>query len=76
MTDADHDMDIRCWSCYRVVPQGRVHAVCGECGHTWRTRWHLIWHEHKVLHSLDWPFWRSFRRPKRISVCPCCVHDL
>ncbi len=65
---------------------GRAYIRCYECGHPYRTRWHLLlayWREHTAI------WWRCRRdnpgrwwhvlpgwwRPSTITFCQCCTHD-
>lgn len=56
-TDAHMRTDRYCFGCYRRQPRGRCYLTCGECGHRYRTRWHLFllwrWGFTKVW-WLDW----------------------
>ena len=66
-----------CWSCHRDQPR-RGYIRCFECGHTYRTRWHLLAAYWRIVLQMDgWlGAWRAVRvRPGRISFCQCCIHD-
>lgn len=76
-----------CWSCHRDQPR-RGYIRCFECGHTYRTRWHLLGaYRHRRWRSRHFgqggipdispwaAFFRGWWRPSRISFCQCCIHD-
>lgn len=76
-----------CWSCHRDQA-GRAYIVCFECGHAYRTRWHLLaayrrgrWRSRHFGHGgvPDITPWvallRGWWRPSQISFCQCCIHD-
>lgn len=57
--------------CHEVeIDRYRHYIWCLECGHPYRTRWHL-WL------AYAWRFGHIWRipRPSRISFCQCCSHD-
>jgi len=64
----------RCLGCGQRQPD-RGYIQCFECGHVYRTRWHLLaayWRAAGLRHAL-----KSLRlRPSGISFCQCCIHDL
>lgn len=73
-------MDSKCWihdktETYRLRP----YIVCFECGHIYKTRWHLAWvaavtmlRFHNGYLRRNWK-WVMF--PSRISFCQECIHD-
>jgi hypothetical protein len=83
--------NLHCMGCGMVVPT-RGYVGCGECGHVYRTRWHLLYAYWGVFLPIWWHDWRhpmfpGFRsrwydvfrgrlRPSRIYFCQCCLHDL
>lgn len=51
---------------------------CLECGHPYRTRWHLFVAWLRKSRQLGYSWWivaRTARRPGRITFCQCCSHD-
>lgn len=73
---ADGFQPDHCVSCHTDQP-GRGYIRCFECGHTYRTRWHLLAAYWRIVLQMDgWQWWRSLRlRPSRIYFCQCCIHD-
>lgn len=65
-----------CLSCHEDQP-ARGYIRCFECGHTYRTRWHLLVAYWLIVLRIDgWNARRSLRlRPARIAFCQCCIHD-
>src|SRR6266704_254167 len=70
--------------------RGRVYLVCGECGHLYRTAWHLRladWRAYRratrrwARPAASWlAYWRGWwrtvmLRPDRIYSCPHCAAD-
>lgn len=78
-----------CLSCHEDQPRP-FYIWCFECGHTYRTRWHLLvayrvkrWQVRRAYRTIDpddrEPVWSvllgGWWRPSRISFCQCCIHD-
>ena len=73
-----------CAGCHELMPK-RGYQHCAECGHVYRTRWHLL----AVYRSERWQYSRTFPgeygllrllfggpwRPSKINFCQCCIHD-
>lgn len=74
-----------CDACGRTWYAGRCYRQCAECGHVYRTRWHLwlaYWREFLAYrrtfpgeYSLPRVVWETWRRPSKVYFCQCCIHD-
>lgn len=76
--DADHQWC--CRTCHDTA--GRAYRRCYECGHPYRTKWHLLAAYRAARPAVRPPeigWWRALLgghwRPARIGFCQCCIHD-
>lgn len=77
---------VACEACGKTWYAGRCYIRCLECGHVYRTRWHLwlaYWREFLTYrrtfpeekYSLLRVFLAVLRRPSKVYFCQCCLHD-
>jgi hypothetical protein len=73
-----------CESCRKTWYASRCYIQCFECGHVYRTRWHLwlaYWREvltYRRIFPKEYSLLRVFRgtwRPGLVNFCQCCLHD-
>lgn len=78
---------VACLGCWKSWSAGRCYLQCFECGHVYRTRWHLLaayrWLRWQGWYRWGWMadqgFWSGLLggwwRPSKIFFCQCCNHD-
>jgi hypothetical protein len=74
-----------CQVCGKTWYGTRCYVLCFECGHVYRTRWHLLaayrhmrlasWRRYGHESHWAWAYLCGWWRPSRISFCQCCIHD-
>ena len=76
---------LTCEGCQQRRTLRRWYLRCFECGHVYRTRWHLLgaywremWTYSRIFpkgYSLPRLIVNTWRRPGKIYFCQCCLHD-